>query len=212
MGVNALVHNTTGNLNIAIGDDAEFNTTGSSNVTVGAGNNGPNGITTGSNNTCLGNGAGLGITGGGNNTCLGQNAGSNLATASGNIYIGNGVNPPGPGFEFNTVRIGDNLPTDAGASACFIGGILSHHIPQMSGNPIVTIDLVTQQIGYTTDFADKLTEQQKKIEEQQASITQLKSEMHTMVAQLKEQAAQIQRVSAQLQVSKPAPQVVANKP
>jgi hypothetical protein len=33
-----------------------------------------------------------------------------------------------------------------------------------------------------------------------------------MVSQLNEQAAQIQKVSAQLEVSKPAPQVVMNKP
>jgi hypothetical protein len=36
--------------------------------------------------------------------------------------------------------------------------------------------------------------------------------MDVLTAQLKEQAAQIQKVSAQLEVSKPAPQVVTNKP
>ena len=59
---------------------------------------------------------------------------------------------------------------------------------------------------------NEFLKEHKKVEEQQASISQLKSEMQTMVAQLKEQAAQIQKVSAQLEVSKPAPQVVANKP
>jgi len=39
----------------------------------------------------------------------------------------------------------------------------------------------------------------------QATVAQL-------TQQLKEQAAQIQKVSAQLEVSKPAPQVVVNKP
>src|SRR5436190_19427861 len=38
-----------------------------------------------------------------------------------NIYIGAGV--VGPGQESNTIHIGDNLPGDPGASACFIGGI-----------------------------------------------------------------------------------------
>jgi hypothetical protein len=59
----------------------------------------------------------------------------------------------------------------------------------------------------------------KKVEEQQANIAVLKSTvaqqqkgMEVLTAQLKEQAAQIQKVSAQLEVSKPAPQVVANKP
>ena len=111
--------------------------------------------------------------------------------------------------ENNTIRIGDSLPTGAGVSQCFIGGILSHFTPLAFGNPIVTIDPVTQQLGWTMDFT--AAEQQKKIEEQQASISQLKSEMQTMVAQLKEQAAQIQKVSAQVEIHKPAPKVVANK-
>ena len=59
---------------------------------------------------------------------------------------------------------------------------------------------------------NEFLKEHKKVETQQASISELKSEMQTMVAQLKEQAAQIQKVSAQLQVSKPAPQVVVNKP
>jgi len=59
---------------------------------------------------------------------------------------------------------------------------------------------------------NEFLKEHKKVEEQQASIGQLKSEMQTMIAQLKEQAAQIQKVSAQLEVSKPAPQVVVNKP
>ena len=59
---------------------------------------------------------------------------------------------------------------------------------------------------------NEFLKEHKKVEEQQASISQLKSEMQTMVAQLKEQAAQIQKVNAQLEVSKPAPQVVVNKP
>jgi trimeric autotransporter adhesin len=59
---------------------------------------------------------------------------------------------------------------------------------------------------------NEFIKEHKKVEEQQASIGQLKSEMQTMVAQLKEQAAQIQKVSAQLEMSKPAPQIVVNKP
>jgi hypothetical protein len=128
------------------------------------------------------------------------------------IYIGHNVGNATLA-EGNTIRIGDNLPTGAGLSQCFIGGILSHQVPQAPDNPLVTIDPVTQQLGMTTDFsANKVAEQEKKIEEQQASISQLKSEMQTMVAQLQEQAAQIQKVSAQLEVSKPAPQVVTNEP
>jgi uncharacterized coiled-coil protein SlyX len=126
--------------------------------------------------------------------------------------VGDGVNPPGPGLEFNTVRIGSNLPTTAGASQCFIGGILSHMTPITSGTPVVTIDTTTGQLGFGPDFSGKVAEQEKKIEEQQASISQLKIEMQTMVAQMKAQAAQIQKVNAQLQVSRTTPQVVVNTP
>jgi len=59
---------------------------------------------------------------------------------------------------------------------------------------------------------NEFLKEHKKVEAQQASISELKSEMQTMVAQLKEQAAQIQKVSAQVEMSKPAPQVVVNKP
>jgi len=40
---------------------------------------------------------------------------------SNNIYIGAGA--VGPLRESNTIHIGDNLPSDPGVSACFIGGI-----------------------------------------------------------------------------------------
>jgi uncharacterized coiled-coil protein SlyX len=66
---------------------------------------------------------------------------------------------------------------------------------------------------------NEFLKEHKKVEEQQASITELKSTvaqqqkgMEGLTAQLKAQAAQIQKVSAQLEVSKPAPQVVVNKP
>jgi len=65
---------------------------------------------------------------------------------------------------------------------------------------------------------NEFLKEHKKVEEQQASIAELKSTvaqqqkgMEVLTAQLKEQAVQIQKVSAKLQVSKPVPQVVANK-
>jgi len=70
---------------------------------------------------------------------------------------------------------------------------------------------------------NEFLKEHKKVEEQQASITELKSTVAQqkkdfqatvaqLTARLDEQASQIQKVSAQLEVSKPAPQVVANKP
>jgi hypothetical protein len=209
IGVNALFSNTTGGGNIAIGDDAGAIITGNGNVTIGTGSF-ATGITSGSNNTVVGDGSGLGITSSSGCVILGTGAGPNASNLGNNcIYIGGGETSPG--FENNTIRIGDANAASP-ATACFIGGILSNVVPPSIGNTIVTIDPTTGQLGATTDAAaNKVAEQQKKIEEQQASISQLKSEMQTMVAQLKEQAAQIQKVSAQLEVKKPAPQVVANK-
>jgi hypothetical protein len=224
VGTDALAHNTADS-NTAMGAFALFNNLGGvENVAVGwnalAANVG------GGFSVAVGYGALIAATDVQNNTGVGDFALATLTTGTGNTAIGSlagdgytgsessnvsiGAFEVGVAGESNTIRIADNLPTGAGLSQCFIGGILSHVVPMASGNPIVTIDPVTQQLGMTTDFAAKIAEQQKKIEEQQASISQLKSEMQTMVAQLKEQAAQIQKVSAQLELSKPTTQTVSN--
>jgi hypothetical protein len=59
---------------------------------------------------------------------------------------------------------------------------------------------------------NEFLKEHKKVEEQQANIAELRSTVGVLTAQLKEQAAQIQKVSAQVEASKPAPQLVANKP
>jgi uncharacterized coiled-coil protein SlyX len=70
---------------------------------------------------------------------------------------------------------------------------------------------------------NEFLKEHKQIEEQQATITELNSTVAQqkkdfqgtvakLSARLDEQASQIQKVSAQLEVSKPAPQVVTNKP
>ena len=205
----ALQANIDGARNTAVGAGAmETGPAGDDNTAVGelAGN----GIT-GVSNTVLGSGAGTGIASASGDTIIGESAGGNPLVLNECIYIGHNV---GTGFsvlESNTVRIGDNLPTGAGASQCFIGGILSHMVPISSGTPVVTIDTTTGQLGWGPDFsANKIAGLQEKVEEQQATITQLKSEMQTMVAQLKEQSAEIQKVSAQLELTKSAPQTVLN--
>ena len=231
VGAAALLLNATGILNVAVGTGAMVNNSGSNNTAVGAfagsnisGGSSANvtvgtgsttsgtGITTGGNNTVVGDQAGLGITSANNETIIGNNAGGNPLVLNDCIYIGHNVGSGFSALEANTIRIGDNLPTSAGASQCFIGGILSNMTPVTMGTPVVTINTTTGQLGWGPDFSSKIAEQQKKIEEQQASISQLKSEMQTMVAQLKEQAAQIQKVSAQLEMSTPATKMVVNKP
>jgi hypothetical protein len=59
---------------------------------------------------------------------------------------------------------------------------------------------------------NEFLKEHKKVEEQQANIAELRSTVGVLTAQLKEQSAQIQKVSAQLEASKPATQLVVNKP
>ena len=59
---------------------------------------------------------------------------------------------------------------------------------------------------------NEFLKEHKKVEELQATVAQQQKGMEVLTAQLKEQAAQIQKVSAQIEMSKPAPQVVVNKP
>ena len=136
LGQGALQYNTTGGVNTAIGALALIaNTTASANTAVGYGalfqtSNGGSNTAVGVNalhfggfsNTALGVDAGYGI-GGTNNTLLGAGAGSGDNSGSNNIYIGANVVGNGTVQENNTIRIGDNLPADPGASACFVGGI-----------------------------------------------------------------------------------------
>jgi len=141
VGFNALTANVAAGFSVAVGFQALDIATGGQNTAVG--DNALGSLTTGFQNTAIGDLAGDGYTGG----------------EAGNISVGAFVlGAPG---ENNTIRIGDSLPTGAGVSQCFIGGILSHFTPLAFGNPIVTIDPLTQQLGWTMDFT--AAEQQKKI-------------------------------------------------
>lgn len=140
-GVFALLHNTTGVQNTAIGTYSLL-----SNTTAGANSTGANtavgafalenNTTSGSNtgigyaalgsvldhgaNTAVGDLAGFHITGGGN-IALGFHAGYDLTSGDNNICIGTDLR--GVAGDTNTIRIGSNLPSGAGQSACYIGGI-----------------------------------------------------------------------------------------
>ena len=118
VGESALVFNTTGNYNCAFGAyalheniDSSYNNAFGLNAlysAIGFGNNG------------FGSGALMFVGPGIENTAVGDFAGYNV-DGDYNICIGAGVS--GNSGENNTIRIGDNLPDDPGASACFIGGI-----------------------------------------------------------------------------------------
>jgi trimeric autotransporter adhesin len=107
-----------------------------------------------------------------------------------------------------------HLKDDTSGSPQF--GLLAEDVAKVNPD-LVSLDTDGKPLSVAYDavnvmLLNEFLKEHKKVEAQQASISQLKSEMETMVAQLKEQAAQIQKVSAQLEVSKPAPQVVTNKP
>jgi hypothetical protein len=153
-GAFALLSNTTAGGNTAVGFDALRNDTGCCNTAVGwsallnnttgegntaTGVNALNQNTTGINNSGLGWGA-LRFNGTGtDNTAVGLVAGQSI-TGSFNICIGSQVwGVPG---ESNTIRIGDNLPSGTGQSACHIGGIWA----QAGGAQAVFVD-ATGKLG-----------------------------------------------------------------
>jgi hypothetical protein len=118
-GWSALTSNTSGIVNNAFGDFALFsNTTGTRNTVVGDGALTHN--TTGNRNNGFGVSALHNNVTGEGNTAIGHSAGHNI---EGDFNICIGAFVEGNSGESNTIRIGDNLPNDPGASACFIGGI-----------------------------------------------------------------------------------------
>jgi uncharacterized coiled-coil protein SlyX len=207
----ALAANVSGLENVAVGFGAAASTTGGFSVAVGF--NALN-AATGGQNTAVGDNALVAVTSGVLNTALGDLAGFD-------VDVGNNINVIGAfqsGISTNLGQMDDST---------YISNIWGQPISALSTPLIVGVDsdgkLGTVAIdanGNKTQIGlNDLLEERKKVEEQQASIAELKSTvaqqqkgMEILTAQLKEQAEQIQKVSAQLEVSKPAPQVVTNKP
>jgi hypothetical protein len=147
VGYEALYSNTTGGGNNAQGYQAMFsNTTGSNNSGIGSG--ALYSSTTGIGNNAVGLTALVGLTTGNRNTAVGNNAGLNLGTGSYNTYIGWGVNGSTgvsvPSENYVT-RIGvtyhDN--TVAGSPTTYISGIAS--VPVTGGAPVYVT--TTGQLG-----------------------------------------------------------------
>ena len=236
VGSNAMVNNDMGSENTALGTFAGYNMTGDNNTTVGfldislfVGD----GITSGHDNTVVGRNAGAGITSGSDNTIVGGDSGTSFFTDSNNVYIGRNVEPDFTDaiFDENTIRIGSGVSgfpnLNASTSACFIDGIVQNN--QITDG--ITVCEVTVngfgQLGFDCTHPsgggnagpprqamlnDKVDKLQASNAELRTTVAKQQKEMEVLTAQLKEQAAQIQKVSAQLEVSKPAPQVVTNKP
>jgi hypothetical protein len=135
VGVGALLSNATGNSNNAYGALALFsNNTASYNNAFGGTalfNN-----TTGAQNDAFGDTALWSNQTGTNNTAIGDSAGFSI-TGNSNVCIGAEVY--GVAGENATIRIADNLPTGAGQSACYVGGIAGQTVDP-SGAGTVYID------------------------------------------------------------------------
>ena len=124
----ALNSNHTGLYNTAMGSHALEFSTGVFNTAIGAAALSVVAGGAGNNNTAVGGEALKNLSSGYNNVAVGSGAGFNLnSSETGNIDIGKGV--AGLAGENNTIRIGDNLPDTAGASFCYIGGIVNQTAP-----------------------------------------------------------------------------------
>ncbi len=231
-GLQALVANTTGFNNTATGQNAlNSNSTGSSNIAIGssAGIN----LTTGSNNIDIGN---AGFFGESNTIRIGGNgthnktfiAGISGTTVPGGVGVIVGTNGK-LGTVVSSARFKEAIkPMDKASEAilslkpvtfCYKHELDPAGIPQFGlvaeDVEKVNPDLVARDeqgkpysVRYEAVNAMLLNEflkEHKKVEDLEATVASL-------VATVKKQAAQIQKVSAELEVSRPAPQVVVNKP
>ena len=209
-GVNALNANDSGFFNNAYGRGALF-----SNFDGGENNAfGDLALTenvSGSFNTGIGDDALFTCTGN-SNTALGDEAGANVGAGEGNIYIGAQV--VGVAGEPEFIRIGNDtaftFPYDT-----FIAGIFSRPVALATAQFVFVDDTGKLGTVLVNAAGNKVATPQAMLNEslnQQKRIAELEGTVERLAAMVKEQAAQIQKVSAQVEMSKPAPQVVVNKP
>jgi hypothetical protein len=232
MGDDAMFFNTTGSFNTAVGDDAlDNNVDGNSNVAIG--DEAGTGLGA-SVNHCIA----IGVPGAGtfaalDNTCFIGSIFDEPVSDPGTqeaVFVD----------QFNVVGIisssrrykHDIQPMDKASEAILaLKPVTFKYNSDKKGTPQyglvaeevaqVNPDLVARNkngeistVHYEQVNAMLLNEflkEHKKVEELQATVAQQQKGMEVLTAQLKEQAAQIQKVSAQLEVTKPAPQVVAEK-
>jgi hypothetical protein len=210
-GLDALLYNDSGNFNNAHGRNALFNNVdGGQNNALG--DLALNENVSGNSNTGIGDDALFSSTGN-SNTALGDEAGSNLIDGEGNIYIGAQVQA-GATDELEFIRIGDDtafaFPYDT-----YIAGIFDRAVDAGTALFVYVDDTGKLGTSLVNAAGKKVATPQAMLNEsrnQQKRIAELEGTVARLAGMVKEQAAQIQKVSAQLEVSKPAPQVVVNKP
>ncbi len=240
IGLNALGSNTTGEGNTALGDAALVsNTTGDFNTAVGllAGSN----VATASNVICIGT-AGFDVSdscfiGHIRGAVVSPDAlpvlidsSHKLGTTSSSRRFKKDIKPMDKASEailgLNPVTF--HYKSDETNTSCF--GLIAEEVSKINPDLVVcdengeiyTVRYDAVNAMLLNEFLKehkKVEEQQARVEQQQATIAELKSTVaqqqkavDILTAQIKQQAAQIQRVSTQIEVSKPAPQVVVNKP
>jgi hypothetical protein len=231
-------NNITGNGNNCFGSSAGNTiTTGANNVAVG--NGAGNGIVTASNSIAIG-GPAVGPFSNSSFTCWiysidGQptsdipstvpvliDSNNVLGTSASSRRFKHDIKPMDKASEAILALKPVTFKYNSDKTGTTLCGLIAEDVVKVNPNLVAYRDGKPYTVKYDQVNAMLLNEflkAHKKVEEQQASIAELKSTvaqqqkgMEVLTAQLKEQAAQIQKVSAQLEVSKPAPQVVTNKP
>jgi hypothetical protein len=185
VGALALFGNVDGLENEAFGDQALLsNVSGSHNVAIG-----DNALlfSDGSSNVAVGDEAGTGVTTGSNIIAIGAGVSgvdSDLGELDDSCYIGNIAGQPISAANF------------VGAVGVDSDGKLGTFLMDAHGNKTPVSSVIGTQ---------KQAMSNGKIEELQATVARQQKQIDALTAGL-------QKVSAQLEVSKPAPQVVTNKP
>jgi hypothetical protein len=179
--------NTTGGLNVAIGNIALRDNEGNGSTAIGVG--------------------ALFQATGGFNTAVGRLAGQSITTGSNIIAIGVQVDGISTAFgEVDDSCYIDNIfdaDIDSG-TATIVGvdadGKLGTNAVDAAGNKVPLASLLG---GQRQAMLNELRKEQKRVAELEGTVARL-------ATTVKEQVAQIQKVSAQLELSKPAPQTVEN--
>jgi Chaperone of endosialidase len=150
------------------------------------------------------------------NAIVGVNANGQLGTAASSARYKKDIESMGESSEviFSLRPVSFHYKGDETNLPCF--GLIAEEVAKVNRD-LILLDkegkpLTVRYEQINAMLLNEFLKEHKKVEAQQATISELKNEVQTVVAQLKEQAAQIQKVSAKLEVSKPAPQVVVNRP
>ena len=236
-GQDALFFNVIAAANTALGDAAllnnDFSVAGIANFNTAVGFDTMFNNVDGFQNTVVGAGAGNNLVVEGRNTYLGQFVGSTIPGETGTIriadisidgfgsdecFIGgifNNFQPVGGSVVEVTLDLNDDHlgwdvgPNQARPSVPTRGAPAKRGVPQPGARPARPQAPAQPQRPAGPQHQVMLNDKVDKLE----VVVQLQQKMiGALTAQVKEQAAQIQKVSAQLEVSKPAPQVVTNKP